>query len=414
MSESLLDLKYHTTPQQYAEAIRDLGAISWWETDGFWLVTDYQIAKEVLMDQRFSADRTEFFQRRTQSLGLPMIKDFFSVVNRMMVMQDNEAHYARRKICSHGIVHYIKSNMGPAIDQQLAVIFNALASETFDFAKSVAEPLPVEVMADILSIPDAERDAFFQASLDMNMFFGGANEYLTPAGADLVNLRAAYLKSVFSQMLTEKRAHPDSGFIGILLKHQTQYALTDDDLVSQLVMVLNAGTISLSDQMCNAFYQILSRADLTQQLSQDMTLIPDVLKEAIRLDPTVTFTFRVAKEDMRLHGEKIKAGEAVFISNHAVNRDPSIFPNPHEIDCQQAKKNDFSFSYGSHFCLGYRLAMLIMQKTLEKLLRTYPSIAVDQANTHRRHDSIAFSGFEQLQLRKGLTAFQLPGLAKAG
>jgi len=57
-------------------------------------------------------------------------------------------------------------------------------------------------------------------------------------------------------------------------------------------------------------------------------LLDPALEEATRLDPAVNFVFRVTREDIQVGETKFKAGDVVFVSNHAINRDPVMFAEP--------------------------------------------------------------------------------------
>lgn len=85
------------------------------------------------------------------------------------------------------------------------------------------------------------------------------------------------------------------------------------------------------------------------------------IDELSRLDPAVTFIFRVTKRDTTLGNQKIKAGDVIFISTHSVNRDPQVFSQPNQ--CLLTRKNTMHLSYGfgAYFCIGAKLARLEMQ-----------------------------------------------------
>lgn len=394
---SLLTIKQQSTSQQFSDYIRQQGKISWWQEDGFWLVSSYSIAREVLKDSRFSANRTAFFRQRMEQLGLPMIPNFFQLVNKMMVVADDPEHLPRRKICMHGINHYFRNSLEQKVTLYLDRYFDQLSEqEPFDFVKNIAEQLPGDIMSDLLGIPKEEKSAFFNASLAMNMFFGGANDYLTLEGAEAVDAHSRFLRERFAELLVERRHNPGDDFISLLLKYQSSYQLSDDDILSQLVMVLNAGLISLTDQLCNSIYQIVQAPTLVEKLATNPDLIEMAIKEGTRLDPTVTFTFRVATTDFEFYGCSIKQGDSIFISNHAVNRDPDVFPWPNQIHADNASINNFSFSYGAHYCLGYRMAMMEMCLALKKIVEKFGVLRIDAHRSLRRHDSLAFSGFDAL------------------
>lgn len=92
-------------------------------------------------------------------------------------------------------------------------------------------------------------------------------------------------------------------------------------------MMLVAGQVTTTDQICNILYTLLHDQPAKEQLCHDTTLLDQALDELNRLDPAVTFIFRVTKKDTQIGDETLKAGDVIFISTHAVNRDPKHFEN---------------------------------------------------------------------------------------
>lgn len=405
MVTSLLELKHTTTPSEYADFIKTLGEFSWWRGGDYWLVTEYNLAKDILTDSRFSCDRTPFFLRRMKAIDLPVIQHFYAAISKMMVMSDEPEHQPRRRICFHGIVYYMQNNLPTMIHNHLQTYLNKIKTNHFDFVKEIAMPLPADVMSDLFAIPASEKTRFYKASHDMTMFFGGASKYTNKEGAQ-VDQNAKYLNNILAEVIAYKKKNLSDDFISILLSKQSEYNLDDDDLISQMIMLLVAGQVTLTDQMCNNFYTIfnlntsIENNNFLDYLRLNPDKIDDALIEANRLDPAVTFIFRVASSDFNYSGQAIKKGDAVFISSHAVNRDPQVFSEPNTFNINNSKLHakNYSFGYGKHFCLGSKVAMLQMRLTLSSLLDRYKSIAVDQANSHRAHESLAFSGFHSLAL----------------
>ena len=128
MTTSLLTLKHETTPAQYAAFIRAQGPISWWPTGGYWLVTDYELAKQILLDERLSCDRTPFFMRRMPEIDFPVIQHFFAVVKEMMVMTDGPQHYPRRRLCTHGLQQFLDKYLQTIVDEYIDEAINTLNS----------------------------------------------------------------------------------------------------------------------------------------------------------------------------------------------------------------------------------------------------------------------------------------------
>ena len=127
--------------------------------------------------------------------------------------------------------------------------------------------------------------------------------------------------------------------------------------------------------------------------------MPAAIEEATRLDPSVNFVFRCARMDTALGDARVKAGELVFVSTHAANRDPRVFERPDELRLDRTGSPHLSYGAGAHYCLGARLGRIQLVALLSALLsratRVRPA-AVRPAV--RKHQSLGFSGFETLPL----------------
>ena len=124
-----------------------------------------------------------------------------------------------------------------------------------------------------------------------------------------------------------------------------------------------------------------------------------MIEELKRLDPAVTFIFRVAKDKTSISGQEINPGDVLFISSHCINRDPELFENPDQINIERKNvSKHFAYGYGAHHCLGARLARMEMNAMFEFLLSHYSKIELGQGEIVRDHYSLSFSGFKSLPI----------------
>lgn len=406
--QPLIETKAQLTPDEFAGALRSQGPISWWERGNFFLITDYQLAETVLRSPQFSADRSSFFISRMPNMDLRLIKDFFGVVSKMMVMSDGREHTARRKAAAVGLTDELLDYYRPLIEKTVhRLIEDAGAKGTMDFVRDVAMPLPSVVLADLFDIPEENRQEFYARSNNMTQFFGGSSQYRNEDGIE-VNASANHLREYFRDLIQKRRAAPSDDFLSHMLRDQAQFGLSDEEVIAQAVMMLVAGQITTTDQICNNLYSLLTREGVREAVVENPALLPTALEEFNRLDPAVTFLFRVAKGETALGGVTIPDKGVVFIANHGVNRDPQLFDNPESCVLDRKHNPHFAYGYGPHFCLGAKLARVEMVACFGELLRRFPEMEL-AGEAHRKHHSLAFSGFERLPLR-----LRPPALADLG
>jgi cytochrome P450 PksS len=327
-----------------------------------------------------------------------VIKDFFGIVGRMMVMSDGAGHERRRKAAALGIDGELLEHYRPVIERTVSRLVDLAASKgRLDFAAEIAEPLPGIVLADLFSVDAEDREAFYGAALAMTRFFGGAASYDNEEGRK-VNEAALYIKGFFEGLIARRRREPARDFFTVLLANQARFGLTDDEILSQAVMMLVAGQVTTTDQLNNDAYQLLTHGALAD-LRRNPALLPAAIEEANRLDPGVTFLFRTVKQPVVLGGLPLRPEDVVFVSNHAVNRDPAVFEVPDELRLDRPRNPHFAYGHGPHFCLGARLARLQMQACFHALVTRFPDLRLDpERPAVRHHYALSFSGFSSLPL----------------
>ena len=400
IAKSILQLKIDETPEQFAKSLSAEGDVFWWDKGNFWVVTSYELAKLALLNQKISCDRSSFFISRMPDLDLKLLPDFFRVVGKMMVMSDGKNHTRRRQVATHGMSSTVLEAFKPKIERTIQMLLDqAEAKETFDFASEIARQIPSSVLADLYGIREEDREKFYLWSDTMTQFFGGSSSYQNEDGIR-VNEAAKNLSEFFEALIADRRSQPQDDFVSKMLDRQDGLGLSDDEVVSQAIMMLVAGQVTTSDQICNNLFGLLSDVGARTQVKSDPSIMPQALEELTRLDPAVTFIFRVVATDTLIGSQEVKGGDVVFISNHAVNRDAREFDNPHAFDPMVVRSAHLGYGYGPHYCLGASLARIEMDVLFRKMFARFPKLSLDPERAAvRKHHSLSFSGFESLPLR---------------
>lgn len=393
---SLLERKQLDYPNGFSHFIQSLPKISYWEPGKFWLVTTFDAAREALADPALSCDRTPFFLTRMPDLDLRLIPDFLRVVKGMMVMSDDADHRDKRRICYQGFTGKIIDEFKPKIERTVSKLLGSCDPIGFDFVEKLAGPLPSITLAEFFNIDDTLRTQLYRWSNTMTQFFGGASRYQNEDGVE-VNDAAANLHALFKVLIAERRRSPGEDFISTILRHQRHFGLDDEALISQAIMMLVAGQVTTTDQASHNLYQFLQHELSLGELADNPMSLESAIEEATRLDPAVTFLFRVARHDTVIGEQIIRSGNTVFISTHAVNRDAAAFESPSSFRINRERNTHLSYGYGAHFCLGAKLARLEMQTLFRMLFERFPRLVLGEHR--RRHSSLAFSGFEVLRIQ---------------
>ena len=393
------DFKRTLLPSEFRQQILNAPDLFWWEPGKFWVVTSYELAKTVMTSEDYSCDRTAFFISVMPEMNLSLIGDYFKVVSKMMVMRDDMEHSRRRRICLHGLTSQCIDQLQPLIEKTIGrYLGNFTGKVPYDFVTELAQTIPFTVLAELFAIPEKERFDLYNWSIAMTQFFGGNTSYQNTDGVK-VNLVVNKLRGYFADLIEQRHKKPGQDFISRLLPHQVRLNLDDEDLISQIIMMLIADQSTTTNQMSNNLYILLATPGLWSNVRENIVYLDDYLDECSRLDPAVPFIFRLAKKNTILGREKISKGAFVFIATNAINRDSTYFPNSDEINIQTQKNHHFSYGYGSHFCIGAKLARVEMYTLFKMLLQRFPTLKMSiQIPPLKKPESLSFSGFENFNL----------------
>lgn len=386
-------------PSAFSDYVRSYGEIYFWEKGNFHVITKAHHAREILTSDAFSADRGSFFISRMPNLDLRLIGDFFGVVKKMMVMSDDNQHLMMRKLASGGFEDHILERFSSKLLQTVTDLLEDIKTKPkFDFVETVAKKLPSIILADLFSIPEKDRPHFLRWSNIMTGFFGGASQYRNEDGIE-VNAAALALKKYFTELIEVRRIDPGEDYVSMTLKAQKILNLNDDEVISQLIMMLVAGMATTTDQINNIMFLLASNPSMQKEVRENLSLVPQMLEECKRFDPAVTFIFRVARKAVNIGEQPIAPGDVMFISTHAINRDLPVDQLPEQLNIHR-KGGNFAYGHGPHYCIGAKLARMEMNALFTELLKAIPSFAIDETQESvRDHYSLSFSGFKSLHIK---------------
>ncbi len=139
--------------------------------------------------------------------------------------------------------------------------------------------------------------------------------------------------------------------------------LTEDEIVSNVVLLFVAGHETTANMIGNALIALHQHPDQLRLLEQQPALLPRAINECMRYDSSVQFITRMALEDTEAGGIALPKGSIVFMSLGAANRDPGRFADPDRLLIERAESGNrlIAFGGGIHYCLGARLAAMELQ-----------------------------------------------------
>ncbi len=231
-----------------------------------------------------------------------------------------------------------------------------------DLLTSLAQPLPILVICDLLGVPYDDRDRF-RAWVDDAAF----------SPDDDVSLKGLEkLLGYGMELVTAKRANPDDDVISRLCDEPD---LADFEIATLAMQLLFAGHETTVTQIWVGSLMLLTNPEQWQVLLADPDLIPKAVEEILRAGMTGGVGVpRYARADIDADGVTIRAGDLVLLDPGAANHDPEFFAEPHRVDLSRTGAAHVGFGYGLHYCVGAALARLELKTVYSQLIPRFPSL----------------------------------------
>ena len=347
-------------PYSQYKALRSSDPIHFNEARGGFMLTRYNDMVGVLRnDDDFSAERA----------GPEIQGD----VPKSMLGSDPPDHTRLRTLVNKAFTPRSIRQLSARIQELVDGLFDDVEGRgEMEAITDFAYPLPITVIAEMLGVPAQDRDFFRDASQKIAVALG-------PIEDMQVALRALegrnQLVEYFNALIPKRKADPRDDLLTALLAVEDDGdVLSHGELLAMLLLLLVAGHETTVNLIGNGLLALLRHPDQFERLRTEEGIGRQAIEELLRYDSPVQMTGRIAKRDVVIGGQPVKAGQFVSTIVASANRDPEVFEDPDTLNLTRDPCNHLSFSAGIHFCLGAQLARLEGQIALTTLVRRFPTL----------------------------------------
>ncbi|HEX6356642.1 cytochrome P450 [Actinophytocola sp.] len=326
-----------------------------------WLVTRHDTVKKVFTDTRLS--RALAVGPGTPRRGRGWARA------EALVSLDPPAHTRVRRLLATAFSMPNIRRLRPEAERIVAGLVDELVEHgsPVDLVQLFTRRAPVMVICTVLGIPYDDRGRFGQfPQLIMSTDSGAAREGML-----------AYLRD----LIVERREQPtDDLFSALVREADSGGQITEDELVALGENLLANGYETMSNEIANFVYVLLTNPDHLAWLREDLSRLPTAIEELLRYVPLAAGApgagghARISTEEIELDGKTFPAGDAFLPSVNSANRDDHVFAEPERLDLARTPNPHLTFGHGPHHCLGAQLARMEFLVILTELLTRFPTL----------------------------------------
>ena len=327
-----------------------------------WLVVGYEEARAALADPRLAKD--------TSKVGLGSPDQ--GLIGRHLLFADPPEHTRLRSLVSRAFTMRRVEELRPRVQEITDELLDAMLPRgRADLVESLAYPLPITVICELLGVPELDRAEFRKMS----------TESVAPTSADSEYEAFTKLAAYLDQLIEDKRrAGPSDDLLGELVRTTAEDGdrLSAGELRGMAFLLLIAGHETTVNLIAGGVHNLLTHPGQLAALRADPGLVDGAVEEMLRHDgPVENATFRFAAEDLEIAGVSMTKGDPVIIGLSAADRDAGRFPDPDRFDIRRETQGHLAFGHGIHYCLGAPLARLEARTAIRSLLERAPGLAQD-------------------------------------
>jgi|GEM_PF-980145 len=392
------DPQFSANPFPQYDTLRAVGSFAEVELPNgrtAWFVTSADLARRVLMDERFSA-KPPVKDRQVERAGL----------EGHMLNTDAPAHTRLRRLVagtfSNARVDALSPRIKELADELLDEICQHIGSDagvnpTVDIVNEYAFPLPVAVMCEVLGVPRRDR----------HRLRGWTYTVSAPKAATGEAAQAeawTNLHDYFAELIDSKRRNPQEDLFSHLANAEDEGgALTSQELLPMAFLLLFAGYETTMNLVAGGVLTLSTHQPQLRTCMADTTgsTWEHAVEELLRfVSPLEGATWRFARTDVAIEGAVVPEGSSVLVSLAAANHDPQQHVSPHQFDIGRTPNRHIAFGHGPHHCVGARLARIETQIALSRLYDRFPDLRlVDDVEQIPWRPGLLVRGPQQLHVR---------------
>jgi cytochrome P450 len=284
-----------------------------------------------------------------------------------------------RRLVSKGFTPKRTRDLAPRVQRLADHYLDAALAQgrEFDWIADVAGRLPMDVISEMMGVPEADRDEVRRLA-DLVVHREDGLRDVPQAGMDA----ALVLFDYYREFVSRKKLHPGDDLTTALIHAEDEgKRMTDAEINAFLFLMVVAGNETTTKLLGNAVVHLAAHPEQRAQVLADASLVPAWIEETLRFDTSSQFIGRHLLRDYTVGDVTAPAGAKLLFALGAANHDEAVFTDPERFDLHRDPEElarILSFGGGRHFCIGAHLARMETRIVLDALVARVSDFAVDR------------------------------------
>lgn len=365
------DVGINADPYPVYERLREEAPAYYNDRYDFWALSRHEDVQAALVNwQTFSSTRSDI---------LDIIKADIELPGGVILFEDPPIHTMHRGLMSRVFTPRRVAELEDRIRRFCIGCLDPLVgADRFDIVADLGTIMPMRVIGMLLGIPEKDQVAIRNKT--------DANLRTDPGKPMEVKEESVANGDLFADYIEWRAQHPSDDLMTHLMtaefedEHGERRTLTREEVLTYTAVIAGAGN-ETTGRLIGWLAKVLAEhPDQRRAVVEDRSLLPSVIDETLRFEPTGHASARYTMQDADYHGTTIPAGSAVLMLMASANRDPRRFERPDVYDIFRPDLQHLTFGYGLHYCLGANLARLEGRVALDEILNRWPEWDVDDEN----------------------------------
>ncbi|MFD7482693.1 cytochrome P450 [Streptomyces mirabilis] len=326
-----------------------------------WLVTRHDDVRMVANDPRFSREAV-------MDQSVTRLAPHFIPVRGAVGFLDPPDHTRLRRSVAAAFtargVERVRDKARRTLDVMVEELLRV--GPPADLTEAILTPFPIAVICELMGVPADDRRGMHTWT---QLILSSAH------GAEVSEKAKDEMGAYFRKLIGARNDSRDEDVTSLLGAAVGRDEIGLEEAVG-LAVLLQIGGEAVTNNSGQMFYLLLTRPALADRLRSDPRIRPQAIDELLRYIPhrNMVGLSRIAREDVEIRGVLIRAGDPIYVSYLAANRDPEVFPDPEHIDFGRSPNPHVAFGFGPHYCPGGMLARLESELLVEALVDRLPGL----------------------------------------